>query len=57
MFSAYSDDMMAADIDEPGIDDGGVVTPEENPEAEWIGYYSTTPVQVTVYTELPAVTT
>lgn len=56
LFSAYSDDMMAADIDEPGIDDGGVVTPEENPEAEWIGYYSTTPVQVTVYTELPAVT-
>lgn len=56
LFTAYSDDMMAADIDEPGIDDGGVVTPEENPEAEWIGYYSTTPVQVTVYTELPAVT-
>lgn len=56
LFSAYSDDVMAADIDEPGIDDGGVVTPEENPEAEWIGYYSTTPVQVTVYTELPAVT-
>ena len=56
LFSAYSDDMMAADIDEPGIDDGGVVTPEENPEAKWIGYYSTTPVQVTVYTELPAVT-
>lgn len=56
LFSAYSDDMMAADIDEPGIDDGGVVTPEENPEAQWIGYYSTTPVQVTVYTELPAVT-
>ena len=56
LFSAYSDDMMAADIDEPGIDDGGVVTPEENPEAEWIGYYSTTPVQVTVYTELPSVT-
>lgn len=56
LFSAYSDDLMAADIDEPGIDDGGVVTPEENPEAEWIGYYSTTPVQVTVYTELPAVT-
>lgn len=56
LFSAYSDDMMAADIDEPGIDDDGVVTPEENPEAEWIGYYSTTPVQVTVYTELPAVT-
>lgn len=55
LFTAYSDDMMAADIDEPGIDDGGVVTPEENPEAEWIGYYSTTPVQVTVYTELPAV--
>lgn len=56
LFTAYSDDMMAADIDEPGIDDGGVVGPEENPEAEWIGYYSTTPVQVTVYTELPAVT-
>lgn len=56
LFTAYSDDMMAADIDEPGIDDGGVVTPEENPEAEWIGYYSTTPVQVTVYRELPAVT-
>lgn len=56
LFTAYSDDMMAADIDEPGIDEGGVVTPEENPEAEWIGYYSTTPVQVTVYTELPAVT-
>lgn len=56
LFTAYSDDMMAADIDEPGIDDGGVVTPEENPEAQWIGYYSTTPVQVTVYTELPAVT-
>ncbi len=56
LFSAYSDDMMAADLDEPGIDDGGVVTPEENPEAQWIGYYSTTPVQVTVYTELPAVT-
>lgn len=56
LFSAYSDDMMAADLDEPGIDDGGVVGPEENPEAEWIGYYSTTPVQVTVYTELPAVT-
>lgn len=56
LFSAYSDNMMAADIDEPGIDDGGVVTPEENPEAQWIGYYSTTPVQVTVYTELPAVT-
>ena len=56
LFTAYSDDMMATDIDEPGIDDGGVVTPEENPEAEWIGYYSTTPVQVTVYTELPAVT-
>ena len=56
LFSAYSDDMMVADLDEPGIDDGGVVTPEENPEAEWIGYYSTTPVQVTVYTELPAVT-
>ena len=33
-----------------------VVGPEENPEAPWIGYYSTTPVQVTVYTELPAVT-
>ena len=56
LFTAYSDDMMVADLDEPGIDDGGVVTPEENPEAEWIGYYSTTPVQVTVYTELPAVT-
>mgnify|MGYP005752032805 FL=1 len=56
LFTAYSDDMMAADLDEPGIDDGGVVGPEENPEAEWIGYYSTTPVQVTVYTELPAVT-
>lgn len=56
LFTAYSDDMMAADIDEPGIDDGGVVGPEENPEAEWIGYYSTTPVQVTVYTELPSVT-
>lgn len=56
LFTAYSDDMMAADLDEPGIDDGGVVTPEENPEAEWIGYYSTTPVQVTVYTELPSVT-
>lgn len=56
LFSAYSDDMMAADLDEPGIDDGGVVGPEENPEAQWIGYYSTTPVQVTVYTELPAVT-
>ena len=56
LFTAYSDDMMAADIDEPGIDDGGVVTPEENPEAQWIGYYSTTPVQVTVYTELPSVT-
>ena len=56
LFTAYSDDMMAADLDEPGIDDGGVVTPEENPEAQWIGYYSTTPVQVTVYTELPAVT-
>ena len=56
LFTAYSDDMMAADVDEPGIDDGGVVGPEENPEAEWIGYYSTTPVQVTVYTELPAVT-
>ncbi len=56
LFTAYSDDMMAADIDEPGIDDGGVVGPEENPEAQWIGYYSTTPVQVTVYTELPAVT-
>lgn len=48
--------MMAADVDEPGIDDGGVVSPEENPEAQWIGYYSTTPVQVTVYTELPSVT-
>lgn len=56
LFTAYSDDMMAADVDEPGIDDGGVVGPEENPEAQWIGYYSTTPVQVTVYTELPAVT-
>ena len=56
LFTAYSDDMMAADLDEPGIDDGGVVGPEENPEAQWIGYYSTTPVQVTVYTELPAVT-
>ena len=56
LFTAYSDDMMAADVDEPGIDDGGVVGPEENPEAPWIGYYSTTPVQVTVYTELPAVT-
>lgn len=56
LFTAYSDDMMAADVDEPGIDGGGVVGPEENPEAQWIGYYSTTPVQVTVYTELPAVT-
>lgn len=56
LFTAYSDDMMVADLDEPGIDDGGVVGPEENPEAEWIGYYSTTPVQVTVYTELPSVT-
>ena len=56
LFTAYNDDMMVADLDEPGIDDGGVVGPEENPEAEWIGYYSTTPVQVTVYTELPAVT-
>lgn len=56
LFTAYSDDMMVADLDEPGIDEGGVVGPEENPEAEWIGYYSTTPVQVTVYTELPAVT-
>ena len=56
LFTAYSDDMMAADLDEPGIDDGGVVSPEENPEAQWIGYYSTTPVQVTVYTELPSVT-
>lgn len=56
LFTAYSDDMMAADVDEPGIDDGGVVGPEENPEAQWIGYYSTTPVQVTVYTKLPAVT-
>lgn len=56
LFTAYSDDMMAADVDEPGIDDGGVVSPEENPEAQWIGYYSTTPVQVTVYTELPSVT-
>lgn len=56
LFTAYSDDMMVADLDEPGIDDGGVVGPKENPEAEWIGYYSTTPVQVTVYTELPAVT-
>lgn len=56
LFTAYSDDMMAADVYEPGIDDGGVVGPEENPEAQWIGYYSTTPVQVTVYTELPAVT-
>ena len=56
LFTAYSDDMMAADVDEPGIDDAGVVGPEENPEAQWIGYYSTTPVQVTVYTELPAVT-
>lgn len=56
LFTAYSDDMMVADLDEPGIDDGGVVGPEENPEAQWIGYYSTTPVQVTVYTELPSVT-
>lgn len=56
LFTAYNDDMMVADLDEPGIDDGGVVGPEENPEAEWIGYYSTTPVQVTVYTELPSVT-
>lgn len=56
LFTAYSDDMMVADLDEPGIDEGGVVGPEENPEAEWIGYYSTTPVQVTVYTELPSVT-
>lgn len=56
LFTAYSDDMMAADVDEPGIDDGGVVSPEENPEAQWIGYYSTIPVQVTVYTELPSVT-
>lgn len=56
LFTAYSDDMMVADLDEPGIDDGGVVGPKENPEAEWIGYYSTTPVQVTVYTELPSVT-